>query len=378
MKAWVFQAHHDKVKHGDAAPWCAGWYDPDGTKRSKKFSTKNLAERHARKMEGQLEAGTYQGIGRKKWAEFRAEYEAKILPRLAGGTQEVTKSTLSNFERVARPGKVASITAATIDGYVAKRSQERGKRPKSIISPATVNRELRHLKAVLNVAVDWGYLAKVPKIKRVREEERIGRIVTQEHLKAMFDACHVAAMPDGLHCPAGDWWQALLVFAITTGWRIEEILSFRRADLDLRTGQIVTRAPDNKGGRDDTDFLPAPVVEIIKTVVGFGTFVFEWPHDRKRIWQQFHAVQEAADIKLPCPDADRHECTDACHFYGFHALRRGYATLNVERMSAPELQRKMRHRSFTTTLRYIGLADKMKAAADKVYVPEFLRVESAG
>ena len=37
------------------------------------------------------------------------------------------------------------------------------------------------------------------------------------------------------------------------------------------------------------------------------------------------------------------------------------------------LQKKMRHRSFTTTQRYIALADKMKGAAEKVFVPKFLR-----
>jgi len=118
------------------------------------------------------------------------------------------------------------------------------------------------------------------------------------------------------------------------------------------------------------------VVDAIRGVVGFTPLVFDWPHDRRKLWEQFHAIQEAAGIKLVCPDAERHECTESCGYYGFHALRRGYATLNVERMSAPELQKKMRHKSFTTTLRYIGLADKMKAAADKVYVPEFLRVDA--
>jgi hypothetical protein len=42
-------------------------------------------------------------------------------------------------------------------------------------------------------------------------------------------------------------------------------------------------------------------------------------------------------------------------------------------MSALELQRKMHHNSYSTTIRYIGLADKMKRATDHVYVPEFLK-----
>lgn len=41
-------------------------------------------------------------------------------------------------------------------------------------------------------------------------------------------------------------------------------------------------------------------------------------------------------------------------------------------MPATVLQRKLRHQCIPITLRYIGLADKMKAAAEKVYVPDFL------
>ncbi len=72
---------------------------------------------------------------------------------------------------------------------------------------------------------------------------------------------------------------------------------------------------------------------------------------------EFQRIQEAAVdengkrlVYLPCPDASKHKCTGACHCYSFHSLRRGYATLNADSMPPPVLQKKMRHRSFTTTL----------------------------
>ncbi len=144
---------------------------------------------------------------------------------------------------------MCSIRAETIDDYVAKRRLEKGKKPKSKVSPATINRELRHLKSALRIAHDWGYLPVVPKLRKVREEHRIGAIIAVDHFKAFYDACSTdARMPEGLATPPGDWWQALLVFAITTGWRIDEMLSLRRDDIDLKTGAVMTRRRTTRGG----------------------------------------------------------------------------------------------------------------------------------
>ena len=63
-------------------------------------------------------------------------------------------------------------------------------------------------------------------------------------------------------------------------------------------------------------------------------------------------------------DVERHECSDSCHMDGFHPLRRGYAKMNIDRLSAPVLQKKMRHESFETTLGYIRLTEKMQPTAD--------------
>ena len=52
---------------------------------------------------------------------------------------------------------------------------------------------------------------------------------------------------------------------------------------------------------------------------------------------------------------------------------KGFATLNADTMTVAVLQKKMRHRSFQTTLRYISLSDKMKKATENVYEPEFFK-----
>lgn len=372
MRCWTFQDARQKKRLGANAPWSVGWYQPDGKKRSKRIGSKSQAEKCRRKLEGELAAGNYQASNHVKWSDFRAEYVRTILPRLASSTQQLTITALDNFERIVMPRKVSDITTKVIDQFVAERQTEPGLKRASTISPATVNRDLRHLKSVLNIAREWGYLTAPFRVRFLRESEEIGRVITEDDFQAIFDHCDVAKRPQGLHCPPGDWWRALLAFAITTGWRIDEILSFRRDDLDLESGAILTRAANSKGKRDDADFLPEATLTHVRSIVGFGPLVFDWPHSQREIWIEFHRIQQAAGIALPCRHADDHECSDACHVYGFHALRRGYATLNVDVLPAAVLQRKMRHRSFTTTLRYIEVANKMKRSAENVHVPDVL------
>jgi len=373
VKSWVYQDHRQKEKLGTTAPWSVGWYDPEGKKRSKRIGSRSRAVKYARRIEGQLAAGTYQSYVPKTWSDFYREYESKILGNLKPKTRVLYRKALDNFQRIVRPRTVAVLKTPLIDGFIARRRQEAGKKPGSVVSPYTVHKELRAIRTALRVAHEWGYLPELPKFRMVKMPEAMPRPVSREHFEAIYSACDVATMPEGLPYPPADWWRAMLVFAITTGWRKEEILQFRREDLNLETGAVVTRAENNKGARDDMDYLPDSTLAHLRQLSSFDPLVFPWPHDRRTLDVQFHRIQVAGGIHLTCIIPRQHDCTPTCHLYGMHDLRRAYATENCDRMPLPVLQKKMRHRDIETTMRYVEMARKMKKAAETVYVPEFLR-----
>ncbi|MDP6722559.1 MAG: hypothetical protein QGF59_28105, partial [Pirellulaceae bacterium] len=87
-------------------------------------------------------------------------------------------------------------------------------------------------------------------------------------------------------------------------------------------------------------------------------------------YSEFLRIQQEAGIKLPC--REEHEHTPYCYAYGFHDLRRAFATANAETLSAGELQALMRHKSYTTTQRYINMASSIRRTAEKLHVPAIL------
>jgi integrase len=320
--------------------------------------------------------GTYQTNSKKLWADFRAEYRERILPGLAARSGPQIETSLNHFERIVKPVRVFAISTAHVDQFTAARRQEPGQKRGSVISPASVNHDLRHVKAALSVAVEWGYLKQLPRFRMEREPRRLPTYVSAEHFAAIYAACETARMPERLPFPPADWWRGLLAFAYTTGWRISDLLGLRREDLDLEAGYAVTRFEDNKGKRDDRVKLHPVLVEHLKGLQAFTPTVFPWNHDRRTLDPEFHRIQRAAGINLPCPE--RHGHTPACHVYGFHDLRRAFATYNAERLGADALQTLMRHKSYQTTQLYINMARQMDDAALAIYIPDVLRKKAAG
>lgn len=374
MNAWTFQDKKQLAKLGDKCPWSVGWYDPDGKRKQKTIGSKSLAEKHARKVEGQLAAGVYQNDARKSWADFKQEFEARICSTMEPATKAATLLALKYFADAVKPAKVASIKTQTIDDFIAKRRQDEGRHGEPV-SAATVNRDLRHVKAALRVAHEWGYLPIVPKVRMLKENQKLKRHVTAEHFAAMYGACDAAPRPTQLPYPAADWWRALLTFAYMTGWRIRECLALKRADLDLDAAVAITRAADNKGRRDEAVPLHPIVVDHLRKLVSFHPFVFPYPHADRGLWDDFAAIQKAAGINLPCDEDHDHD--DTCHRYGFHDFRRAFATLNAPTLSAHALQKLMRHKSMATTQGYVNMASQLQTAVAGLHVPDVLTKKQA-
>jgi integrase len=292
-----------------------------------------------------------------------------LAARVDPETRRVAVDALKKFVALINPGRVDRIRTKTIDQFVSLRRAERGKVPGSLVSAATINKELRHLKAALRKAHEWGYLPAVPKIHMIREPKKLLGYVTPEHFAAIYQACDVATAPAGGDYSAADWWRALLMFAYMTGWRISEILALTWDDVSLDEAFAITRHEDNKGGRDERVPLHKLVVEHLRKIIDFGSsLVFPWPKQRQAIWVEFALIQDAAGIDLPCHE--NHEHTDACHRYGFHDLRRAFATMNADRLTGDALQAMMRHKSYTTTQRYISIGRQLDEAAADLYVPD--------
>jgi integrase len=202
--------------------------------------------------------------------------------------------------------------------------------------------------------------------------KKLPTYVTGDHFAQIYAACDKARFPEDLpNVAAADWWRALVTMGYMTGWRISDMLGLRRDDLDLEAGTAVTRGKDNKGKRDERVKLHPVVVEHLRRIVGFGPLVFVWNHDRRTLHTEFARVQEAAGIRLACHD--EHEHTRYCHVYGFHDLRRAFATMNADKLTPDALQALMRHKSYQTTQVYINMARQMDAAVASLHVPDVLR-----
>ena len=114
---------------GDGDRFVVEFIDPSGKRRREKVGIvgkpgKRAADRRADQVTGEILAGTFETKSRATWAEFRAEYESKIIAGMEYGTRNCTRVAMAHFERIIKPARMDVIISKTFSDYVAKRRAE--------------------------------------------------------------------------------------------------------------------------------------------------------------------------------------------------------------------------------------------------------------
>jgi len=228
-------------------------------------------------------------------------------------------------------------------------ARERMAHPDKPVRPTGVNADLRHIRAALRTAQEWGYLSKAPRVKMVRAPKPLPRKISRQDLDKLLRA---EKDPDR---------RRLWTFLAWTGCRRREALGARWEDIRWEPRPMLLVR--GKGDKERLVALFPPVLEIL----GLGkrgpifTFVVRKRGQKKASRQTVH------------PDTVTHWmetlAKDAGVTVNVHGLRHTFTTLLAEAgISMRFIQELLGHESITTTEGYsrgalvVGLYDELNQA----------------
>jgi len=128
---------------------------------------------------------------------------------------------------------LSDVTSMTVQKYRLQRQEQRTPRG-NIVSVATVNRELSCLRCLFGRAIEWEYLKENPvkKIKFEKENNRRVRFLEKDELKRLLDVSKPVL-------------KAVILLAVNTGMRRDEIRTLKWRDIDIQRGIITLRTTKN-------------------------------------------------------------------------------------------------------------------------------------
>lgn len=338
------------------------------------FKTPDLARTEAQKRLGQVASGADpQAEKRRQRSHTVNTYLAKVYAPWLSSHWRRGADTAARLE--------ASFGAAfghlRLDALSSWHVEQwRHARLKAGRRPATVNREIGVLKAMLNRAVEWGHVAAHPfaKVKPLREDKtgRLRYLTSAEdtRLRAALTARDDRRRAERER--ANDWrrergydeWPAfgpytdhmtpIVLFALHTGLRFGELTGLDWRDVDVTRALVTVRTDTAKSGRARHVPLNTEAVRVLKAWrpedVAAGAYVFpgrdgERLQDVKTAWAK---LLKAAALE---------------HFR-FHDLRHTFASkLAMAGVDLNTVRELLGHAGITMTLRYAHLVPEHKAAA---------------
>ncbi|MBI4064576.1 MAG: tyrosine-type recombinase/integrase [Elusimicrobia bacterium] len=165
--------------------------------------------------------------------EFIGEYLNYSKANKSANTFDRDRRTLKTFYEFVKAERLTAVTVTKIEAYKTFRQNAGAK-------PATVNRELNSIKAMLTKAVAWGYLAKSPaqSVKKFKEPKRQVRYFTKEEIQKLVENAQSPRLA------------AIVQILAYTGLRRSELVHLTWDDLDFKKKLLVVQAKNGWQPKD--------------------------------------------------------------------------------------------------------------------------------
>ena len=236
--------------------------------QAKTFKRLTDAQTWAKRIETQIADGEFRNVStqakKQTLADVIHKYREDVLPHKAPSSQRVENTYLNHWERELGSYALSFLTHEIISKKVAElknagdqREQlEEGQKPNKPKSPKTVKHYRDNLEILLNHAQKWGWLGAANPMQGVgritkANKERV-RFLDDDERQALLAACKASPNPQ---------LYAVVVFALSTGARKNEILKLKLKDLDLDRQVAILRETKNRETRK------VPIVGYLKDVL---------------------------------------------------------------------------------------------------------------
>jgi integrase len=333
------------------------WLDATGKRKSRSAGTADpeVAKREAARLEVRLEEGLYRDPGKWTWEAFRQHFESEYVSGLRPRTRTKYGQVLDSFERLANPGRLASVTERTVSAWVAALRKEPC-RGRVGLMPSTIHVHLTFLHCALAWAASQKMLPAVPAFPAVKVPKKRPQPVPAESFERL-----VGRAGDDLNM------RAFVLCGWRAGLRLGEAhaLEWERADvapyLDLDRDRIVLPAAMVKA--DEDQWLPLDgelraALEALTPPPRSGR-VFHFPTRAgtpaalATVSRRVVLLARKAGVRLT-----------------MKTLRRGFGCYYAAREPAQVLQRLMRHANIKTTMDfYCNVDDATEAAVRRRNTP---------
>ena len=351
VKVWVVKRRRKK-----GLRYAVQWLSPQtGQTRTEAIGPDKAYARHrAAQLRQELTDGLYRDTKPITYAEFVQEHLTQLEGTHSRASWVEHALVLRQFDHACHATGLAVIDYAMLEKFRAARLADG-------VSPATVNKSLRTLQAILEAAVRRGYLKANPfhgkrQALFIRTAEPTPTTLRPVEFQQLLAAC-----PD-------DRWRALVFVAYHAGLRRGEILALEWDDIDFEAGTIlvkntidhVTKSRKNRTVPASVQLLDA--LRALQLTRLQGPFVFKHSGGGRLI----HNVhKQFAEIVVKAGLTDGQGKAR----YSLHDLRRSCATELLNRGISPKVvQAILGHASYATTMRYYAgvEARDMKAAIDRL------------